>query len=289
MFSVKVFVTKVTENGLPIAFDMSKINVTVTSPVVLLKKLSKEEIQRYTSDTSKPEISKDIEISECTHQIKRSNINSNEARKNEKKKKNEDPLDLVSAKKKHISKKQVMFKFPNREQSCGTATHVNEIDEKSTYSESLMGYSQMTLRQKKQNTETILKKVQSMIECSKDGLSCKKIRKREPINRIAAKISQSNAVSTMIQFKEGEVIWCKLKGFVHWPARIESITKIGGRYSYTVYWFNDYRLSKVFENQLFKFEENFKKFSCNFQNRLGLETASKEALIYIASLNKSFN
>lgn len=44
--SVKVFISA-TKNGKPFDLDPSKVKVSVTSPVVLLKKLTKEELSQY--------------------------------------------------------------------------------------------------------------------------------------------------------------------------------------------------------------------------------------------------
>lgn len=80
----------------------------------------------------------------------------------------------------------------------------------------------------------------------------------------------------------GEVVWAKIRGFPAWPARIENI--IGGkRLMFRIFWFNDYRNSNVYANQVFKFHSNFEQFSKPFNSHIGLETAAREALMYIAS------
>lgn len=77
----------------------------------------------------------------------------------------------------------------------------------------------------------------------------------------------------------GEIVWGKLKGWPAWPARIKQISanKI------EIVWFNDYRRSYVFKNQIFKFHANYEQFSKNAQTRIGLETAIKEAVLFAAS------
>lgn len=78
-----------------------------------------------------------------------------------------------------------------------------------------------------------------------------------------------------------EIIWGKLKGSVHWPAKIIAILPR----QYEVIWLNDYRKSKLFRSQMCKFtNSNFKQFSCNFGTTIGVETAAKEALIMIGDL-----
>lgn len=90
-----------------------------------------------------------------------------------------------------------------------------------------------------------------------------------------------NQIATL-EFKEGDVIWAKNRGFPNWPARIESIYG-EKRQLYRIYWFNDYRVSKVFKSQITNFCKNFDENSRLFDSHLGLETAAREALIYLGS------
>lgn len=82
-------------------------------------------------------------------------------------------------------------------------------------------------------------------------------------------------------FRVGQVVWAKLRGFPCWPAKIE---RIGGekKQFIEIFWFNDYRRSKVFRSQLFDFHKHFARFAIGFENHIGLETAAKEALIYLS-------
>lgn len=45
-----------------------------------------------------------------------------------------------------------------------------------------------------------------------------------------------------------------------------------------IFWFNDYRVSKVFKSTLFKFDSNFDEFLQPCHRNIGLKTAMKEAL-----------
>lgn len=45
-----------------------------------------------------------------------------------------------------------------------------------------------------------------------------------------------------------------------------------------VIWFNDYRKTKLYRSQLFKFTPNIDEFAKKFKGTAGLETAAKEAL-----------
>lgn len=79
-----------------------------------------------------------------------------------------------------------------------------------------------------------------------------------------------------IDFKIGEIVWAKIKGFPHWPAEIVTFHS---NKMLEVVWFNDYRKTKLYKTQLFKFLTNFETFSTNFDNAVGLQTAAKEAMI----------
>lgn len=92
---------------------------------------------------------------------------------------------------------------------------------------------------------------------------------------------KSNQIAT-VEFKEGDVMWAKIRGFPNWPARIESIYG-EKKQLYRIYCFNDYRVSKVFKSQITKFGKNFEENSRLFDTHIGLETAAREALIYLES------
>lgn len=76
-------------------------------------------------------------------------------------------------------------------------------------------------------------------------------------------------------FSIGEIVWCKLKGFCHSPAIVDSFEKE----KLVVVWFNDYRRSTVFKSQLFKFSKNCEKFSKN--KSVGFQTAIREAFVVL--------
>lgn len=86
----------------------------------------------------------------------------------------------------------------------------------------------------------------------------------------------------VIDFREGEVVWAKLRGFPCWPAQIENFFG-EKRQTVRIKWFNDYRISNVSKNQIFKFYKYFEEFSKPFATHVGLETAAKEALIYLGA------
>lgn len=98
------------------------------------------------------------------------------------------------------------------------------------------------------------------------------------------KTTKSNDRTVAIpSFSVGDVVWCKIRGYKsHWPATIDGIE--GKRFK--VLWFNDYRHTFVFRGQIVDFYSNFSQFANNFNSVVGLETAAKEALIYLAAKKK---
>lgn len=81
---------------------------------------------------------------------------------------------------------------------------------------------------------------------------------------------------SLLEFKLNEIVWARIKGSPHWPARIISFPS---NKMALVRWFNDYRVTKLYRTQLFKFLNNFDQFAKKFPDTVGLETAAREALI----------
>lgn len=79
-----------------------------------------------------------------------------------------------------------------------------------------------------------------------------------------------------IDFKVKEIVWAKIKGSPHWPAEILAFTSAK---MVLVKWFNDYRTTKIYRTQLYKFLTNFDEFAKRFDDTIGLRTAANEALI----------
>lgn len=80
-----------------------------------------------------------------------------------------------------------------------------------------------------------------------------------------------------IEYRIGEVVWAKIKGSPAWPAKIKFFASSR---MVVVTWFNDYRTTKIYKTQLFKFLTHFDAFAKNFDSSIGLKTAAQEALIY---------
>lgn len=80
-------------------------------------------------------------------------------------------------------------------------------------------------------------------------------------------------------FLVGDIIWAKIKGSVHWPAKIDRIlTKANRVMMYEIIWYNDYRRSKIYRLQANKFLENFEQYASRFDDVIGLKTAAFEAM-----------
>lgn len=83
----------------------------------------------------------------------------------------------------------------------------------------------------------------------------------------------------IMDFQIDEVVWAKLRGFVHWPAKVKAFCKN----MIIVVWFNDYRTTKLYKSQLSKFLPNFDEYSKKFDKTVGLKTAAQEALIFLSA------
>lgn len=84
-----------------------------------------------------------------------------------------------------------------------------------------------------------------------------------------------------IVFQVGEVVWAKIKGSAHWPAKIKSFPSSK---MVIVVWFNDYRTTKIYRTQVFKFLTHFDTFAKSFDRVVGLKKAAQEGLIYYGSM-----
>lgn len=100
------------------------------------------------------------------------------------------------------------------------------------------------------------------------------VTKQIPKNKNLNSNVQSQTIAKLT-YKLNEVVFAKIRGYPCWPARI---TSIDGR-KYEIKWFNDYRSSKVFQTQLFKFIPYYNNFSEKISSNVQLNTAVSEALI----------
>lgn len=84
---------------------------------------------------------------------------------------------------------------------------------------------------------------------------------------------ETNKIIVNKNFIIGDIVWCKIKGFRPWPAKVAGFDKN----NIFVHWFNDNRYSTVSLKQLYSFSEYCLNFSQNVSG--ALEKAIKEALI----------
>lgn len=91
--------------------------------------------------------------------------------------------------------------------------------------------------------------------------------KRSKERGVLKAISENN-------FSIGAIVWCKLKGYRHWPAKVLGFDQN----KIIVRWFNDNRRqSTVFASQIQQFSRHCFAYSQNVS--ISLATAIKEALI----------
>lgn len=90
---------------------------------------------------------------------------------------------------------------------------------------------------------------------------------------------ESSIVHTSANFSVGEVVWAKIRGYPHWPARINWLTDRRAE----VVWFNDYRRTKIYKFHLFKFLTHFDQFASKFNDTVGLQAAAQEGLMCLSN------
>lgn len=89
-----------------------------------------------------------------------------------------------------------------------------------------------------------------------------------------------------MEFVPGDIVWAKIKGYPHWPAKVERVYGVKNQ-MVEVFWFNNYKRTRMNKGQLLNFLTNFDRFRPDFVNHIGLEPAAKEAILYLGSqMNK---
>lgn len=98
-------------------------------------------------------------------------------------------------------------------------------------------------------------------------------------NEMAQSVTKNDITQTVarIEYKINEVVFAKIKGYPHWPAKIK---RFDSNKMVTVVWFNDYRTTKIYKTQLSKFLVNFERLASTFDQHIGLKKAAHEGLIY---------
>lgn len=290
---MKVYLTSISEDDEQIEnFDEKRIKVTVTSyytngskskenptvpmksAVVRLKRLSISEILAYTNGSKRRNSTVSIENS-----LKRKpEIESGMMTRSKKQKISQEQgvpetIEFEKTDVSVISNGKQSVKEPVSTKNEGAKD--KELTFVKSKRKSDIGAGMMT-RSKKPKTlaDTGLPPTTEIMDESSPNTS---IERTKPV-------TSTNTISNpALEFKVGEVIWGKIRGSVHWPAIITGIIHGKRCQRFELLWFNNYLKTIVFRSQLFKFESNINEFSKMFPTTIGLETAAKEALIFLAS------
>lgn len=231
LISVNVYLESVSVDGKPIDFNASRISVTVTTPVVRIKRLSEEDIAKI------------LRIS-CNDVTSKNRSKTN---------------DLLN----HIENEKMNSQLISNTVRCETEKPAKrlKVNFSNTCSE-IQSDSQLP----------------SSVICLQTEQPAKRLKlSSTPNSSVVQNTDSQSAINTVavVEFTPDEVVWAKLKGHPHWPAKIVRHENK----KYEIFWFNDYRKSKVFRSQIFKFNQfNFEKFSKT--KKLGFEAALKEAILY---------
>lgn len=174
-------------------------------------------------------------------------------------------IDLKDIKLEPPKKKKNMNDDSNSNNAVSTSS--GEAAKKRNVYKKLLGFN---------NSSCTTSSATQSTSCSSNQSNCTPSQELQP---------SCTTVST-IEFRIGEVVWAKIKGFPAWPAKIKAVASSK---MVIVVWFNDYRITKVYKTQLFKFLENFDTNAKNFDNSIGLKVAAQEALMYYGSVLAGHN
>lgn len=92
---------------------------------------------------------------------------------------------------------------------------------------------------------------------------------------VTGELSPVNMTISTLPFKVGEVTWGKIRGWPHWPAKIVHIFPR----QFEVVWYNDYRVTKLYRSQVFKFTSNFSIFAEKIRNDGGIERGCRTSYV----------
>lgn len=264
--------SKVPSFGRKITISVGKVdgkevsNTKTKSMSVNLKRLSAEEIKKLTTQTKDT----NTEISGNVKNVDRENISNTKVGKvviN---------LNRLSAAEIKKWTTQPMFEDANTQKSTNDVGRITRSKTRKCIDNSVV----VNQSAKELDIANKGKKRRS-------DLSFRKLSKKPKLNDVSeitptSKASgpnqgnnASNGTVANFPFKIDEVVWGKIRG-PHWPCRIIGI---GDRW-FEVEWFNDYRTTKLYRSQLFKFCPNFEIFSEKFTTTVGLKDATEEALHY---------
>lgn len=256
---MKIYLTPFNENDKPVVQRKSKISmIDPRYPIVKFKKLSPNEISKYTKENTEnvPLRMTRQNVAEISSGIADQKKKSQHSKKCGKTTRND--VETVDDK---------TIEFPN------TTSESNQTMISKENCKRKSAAQNFTVPKKRKITNDIgLPRTQSI---SVDRIAIEQVHQEK-------KNQNSNGVISKEQFSVGDVFWGKMRGWCHWPAKIVAIDSK----KIEVVWFNDYRRSKLFRTQLFNFYENSQEFTKKCTSNVGLDTAVKEALIYLGNANK---
>lgn len=288
----------------PINFDVNRIKVTVAGPIetskyplVRLKRLTRSEIAELTNiriDSSEENIAQKSKISHIITSKRKSEVTFERMTRSKKQKQFEgmslptsgsavfeytctDKKPQTKRKSNIESSELTAAKKPKNSEMGLPRTECIQLKviEKQISTARTMALRSSTVAQSKfykpTEKETAVKENVAIETVAKEAAA-----EKSKISEIGLPIRSTTLA--LNDFCMNEVVWGKLKGWPHWPARV---TAIEGR-RYELYWFNDFRKSKVYRTQLFKFAANFETFSKHFSTSFALAKAAQEAITYLA-------
>lgn len=287
-------------------------DIIFMKPTIKIKRLSETEIAKYTKSSIESQKLNTKCYTEDGKLVERPNFDREKNKLNVSKQTDDDDIIFMkpTIKITRLSKKQIAkyTKTPIDSQKLNTKCSTNST--LSTENIAIKGRitrsKQMTLdnffkdkvkcvdgeTSQSKTTDLVTQTTKRKIEGS-DDISPQTKRKKKSMGTIFETIeleneSPVNEIMTVAvePFSINEVVWGKIRGSPHWPAKI--IQYHPRRIE--VEWFNDYRTTKLFRSQVFKFYPNFNIFAEKFDSTVGLKVAAQEALMHVASkLNINLN
>lgn len=167
-------------------------------------------------------------------------------------------------KRKYVAKSQYLTRSKRRKLDETISTHIETQNNGSEKSSVALSSSNL-----------LVAPIANM-EPSADSQNVERAASEETGTSNASTINGSNhamAICTQPP-KVGEVIWGKIRGWPHWPGKIVHIFPR----QFEVIWYNDFRVTKLYRSQIFKFVANFQIFAEKFDTTIGLREAAEQAM-----------
>lgn len=274
----------VTKDDVPIEFDVRRIKVTVKEhietdefPIVKLKQMTKAEIEKFLGITQ----------NETKINLKRKNDSPIIYMTRSKLRKLSEDMELSSSVTVPVSKnfnanvKLTKSEIAKNKKSSEITQNVMKINMKRKSDFPMVFETRSKLRKLSEDMEQPPSVAVPGSESEIAKYTEISVARQKDIGKAERPHSEnsSNSCNTNVakfQFSLNEIIWGKIRGSAHWPAKVINIKPIRNTTQYEVVWMNDYRKTKLFHSQMYKFHSNFDEFSAK------CSTAVKEALIYLS-------